>query len=124
VNFSDWFCKFYRTPYIEWSLFDHKKFDHIIRFDHIQEDFNTCLNKLGINPVRELPVVNKTKGRGKDFLRYYNKNAIARAEKIFGPFFYFLGNDLNTTNLNWKLNWWSLFLFRSKLFLLKLFHFD
>lgn len=122
VDFSQFFLKFYKFPYVEWSLFDHKKFDFIIRFDNIQDDFRACLEKLGIEPVRELPVVNKTKGRQKDFLQYYNEDAIKRAEKVFGPFFYTMGNNLNTTSLNWRIDWWSLLLFRIRLVLLKMIH--
>ena len=40
---------------------DHKKFDYIINFNSLNEDFTNVLEKLNIDKVRDLPIVNKTK---------------------------------------------------------------
>lgn len=87
ADFSDFFLKFYRIPYNNWSELSHHKFDFIIRFENIQNDFAKALELIGIEQIRPLPLKNKTPGREKKFLTYYNTPVvIKRAKHVFGPF--------------------------------------
>ena len=87
ADFEDYFLTFYRLPYFDWSLLHHRMFDYIIRFENLSEDFNLVLQKIGIHPLRELPLLNKTKEK-KDFLDYYCCPEIKkRALFVFKPYF-------------------------------------
>lgn len=86
ADFPTYFMKFYRIPYNNWSSLSHKRFDYVIRFENLQDDFAKVLKLLGIEQKRPLPVVNKTGGREEDFLSYYTPETIARAKWVFGSF--------------------------------------
>jgi hypothetical protein len=84
-DFSTYFLKFYKLPFSNWSMVAHEKFDAVLRFENLQEDFDQVLHAIGIEPKRPLPVINKT-GKKRDSLSLYNPKAIERAKKVFGPF--------------------------------------
>lgn len=85
LTFQQYFMKYYKLPYDKWDRLDHKKFDYIIKFENIQNDFRTVLQKLNIEPVRDLPQLNKTSGK-KSFIEYYTPEIRKRAIFVFGPF--------------------------------------
>lgn len=87
ASFADFFRRFYRLPYDDWSSLDHEKMDFVLRFENLSEDFETVLRRIGITPVRPLPVINKTASRSKDFWNYYDPEIRGRAEWVFGPYF-------------------------------------
>ena len=88
ATFEDYFMKFYRWPYDDWSSLDHHRLAYIIRFENLQEDFNRVLERLNITPVRPVPVYNPTKAKqGKSFWDYYSTPEVRRrAQQVFGPF--------------------------------------
>ena len=86
VTFSDYFLKFYRWPYND-TTGTHENIDFIIRFEYLEADFNKALTLLRINKRIDLPTLNPTKGRRRNFLEYYNQRTWERAVKVFGPFF-------------------------------------
>ena len=85
-DFATFFRRAYRLPYDNWASQAHEKFDHVVRFEQLQADFDAVLGKLGLEPVRPLPVVNPTAGRERDYLTYYTPDIIPRAKRVFGPF--------------------------------------
>ena len=85
LTFQEYFLKYYKVPYDRWSRLDHEKFDYIIRYENIQSDFRTVLQKLNIEPVRDLPTLNKTEGK-QDYTNYYTPEIQKRAVFVFGPF--------------------------------------
>ncbi|MDX1520933.1 MAG: sulfotransferase family 2 domain-containing protein [Anaerolineae bacterium] len=91
-DFSDYFLKFYRYPFSNWSTASHKKFNTVIRFEHIQEDFAQVLKLMGVEQKRPLPVINKT-GKKRDPFAHYSPAARERAKKVFGPFMNRWGYD-------------------------------
>ena len=96
LSFQDYFLKYFRLPYDNWSLLAHKQFDFIIRFENIRTDFNTALKKINIEPVRELPQVNKTAEK-EDFLQFYTPQIRQRAIFVFGPFMQKWGYEFPNT---------------------------
>ncbi len=86
ADFSTYFKKFYKIPYNTWSDLSHGEFDFIIRFEKLQEDFDDVLRLIGIEPVRPLPVVNKTNKQADNYLSYYTPEIIPRAKRVFGPY--------------------------------------
>jgi len=85
ANFSQYFLKFYKYPYSDWSILNHKSFDYIIYFEKINEDFEKVLKVLKIEIKRELPIINKTRGKDNNYLTYFNnQKLIKRAIYVFG----------------------------------------
>jgi hypothetical protein len=85
-DFSTFFLKFYTMPYDTWASLDHADFDFVMRFERLDDDFETVIRRLGIEPVRRLPALNSTGGRGRDFHSYYSAEAQRRAVRIMGPY--------------------------------------
>ena len=84
ASFSDYFLKYYKYPYMDWNILAHKRFNHVIRFENLNDDFQKVLDLLGLESKRDLPLVNKTKGRDREFLSYFDEKSILRAKKVFG----------------------------------------
>lgn len=93
ADFPAYFRRFYRLPYDNWSSLSHRRMDFVVRFEHLQEDFAEVLRRLGIAPVRPLPVVNRTEEKS-DFLSFYTPEIRRRAQRVFGPFLRRWGYEL------------------------------
>ncbi len=87
ASFEEFFRKFYLVPYDDWSSLDHKHLNYVMHFERLSSDFAAVLEKLGLEPVRDLPVVNKTAERKGDFWSYYTPAIQRRAKWVFGPYF-------------------------------------
>lgn len=87
MSFSEWFMRNHLVPYASWSILDHNRFDKIIRYEHLQEDFTEALRKLGVEQTRPLPVGNKTAIKAKHCTEYFDTEASKRRAKfVFGPY--------------------------------------
>lgn len=86
VTFQDYFLKRFTLPYDDWSSLDHHRMNAIIRFENMTEDFDATLRNIGIEPVRQLPKGNATKGREEAGFESYFEPVKDHAVKIFGPF--------------------------------------
>jgi hypothetical protein len=85
-DFKKYFRKSYRYPYDNWSRLDHCRFDYIIRFERIQDDFSEVLMQLGIEQIRPLPVYNKTRKRRDDETHLSASDLKNRVHWVFAPF--------------------------------------
>jgi len=86
ADFSTFFLKFYRFPHDTWASLSHERFGFVMRFERLADDFAEALQRIGIEPVRPLPVVNRTGRRDRDFASYYSPAAIRRARRVMGPY--------------------------------------
>jgi hypothetical protein len=86
AEFPVFFKKYYQWPYDNWSSLAHKKFDYVIHFESLQEDFAAVLKLLNIEQARPLPVVNKTQEKADSFWSYYTPEIREQATQVFGPF--------------------------------------
>jgi hypothetical protein len=86
LSFANFFRTFYWLPYDNWASESHGRFDYVIRFEYLADDFATVLRMLDIDPIRPLPLENPTAARTRDFSRYYTAGTIPRARFVFGPF--------------------------------------
>lgn len=87
LGFSAWFLRNHKVPYASWAILDHHRFDKVIRFEHLQEDFAEALKTLGVAQTRPLPLGNKTAKEGKPFHEYFDTDQAKRhAKYIFGPY--------------------------------------
>jgi hypothetical protein len=86
ADFPAFMRRFYRWPYNSWSHLSHGRFDAVMRYETLAEDFAGVLACLGLTPERSLPVINATGGRARDFADYYTPEIIPHAMAIFGPY--------------------------------------
>lgn len=86
ADFPAYFRRFCRLPYSNASSLAHDRFDFILRFEHLANDFEELLQILNIAQIRPLPRENVTPGRSEDFLSYYVPSIRERARYVFGPF--------------------------------------
>lgn len=86
ADFPAYLRQFYRKPYDNWSNLAHRRMDFVIRFESLEAHFAAVLRRLGLEPVRPLPVVNKTAKRRRAFWEYYPHDLRPWAARIFGPF--------------------------------------
>jgi hypothetical protein len=85
ADFSAYLSKFYKMPHVNWSILDHKKFDHIIRYENLQGDFSNVLKKLKINQMRPLPLVNPTKKGNSDLVSLLNDKEREQLSWVASP---------------------------------------
>lgn len=83
ATFQDFFKKYFRQPYSDWHFLNYHKYDFIIRFENMQEDFKSALTFLGIIPIRPLPVINKTEKSDSDFESHYTSEIQHQAVYAF-----------------------------------------
>lgn len=87
TDFAAYVKRFFRIPYDNWSSLAHHRFDFVVRFENLQDDFAEALDSIGIEQVRPLPVINRTSDKEGDFWSYYDAPEIRKhAIKVFGPF--------------------------------------
>ena len=86
MDFPVFFRSVYVLPYDTWASDAHGSFDFVIRFERLADDFTEALRRIGVEPVRPLPVRNVTGGRSRDYTTYYTPEIIARAKWVFGPY--------------------------------------
>jgi hypothetical protein len=61
----------------------HEKFNFIIRYENIQDDFAEVIKLLGVEQKRDLPLKNKTQGKKNYFTSYYTPDIYDRAKRVF-----------------------------------------
>lgn len=117
ADFEEFFLRYYRIPYNDWSCLDHEKFDYVIRFERLQEDFARALELIGIEQKRPLPVRNKTPERKNKYYSYYTPATIARAKRVFGPYMKKWGYEMPASWGDDSIPWWNQLEFRAFTFL-------
>ena len=114
MDYDTFLKKYYRFPFDNW-LSITKPYCHVlIRFEHLQEDFEKALKYCGISPKRPLPIVNKTTKKESSFESYYNHKNKELSLSIFGP--YMLRHEMKFPNdwryedikLGWRLWYYAL----------------
>lgn len=84
----------FTVPYDNWSCLSHHRLDYVIRVETLAQGFREVLTRLGIEPKRDLPIVNRTPEKSADFLAYYPPELQPDALRIFGPFMREWGYEL------------------------------
>lgn len=93
ASFADYLRRFYGlVPYDDWVSLDFSSFDNIIRFDHLNEDFRTTLQQLGIEVKRDLPATNRTV-KSSELSNEISIQDQQLLNKVFGVYLYKMGLD-------------------------------
>lgn len=112
ASFEQFFLKFFRFPFTNWSVLDHKKFDYIIHFENLVQEYRQVFTEVGLPITRDLPQSNKTPGRSKDFWSYYESDkAKRRAKFVYGPFMRYWGYQFPESWNHIKEPWYAQTLF-------------
>lgn len=97
-DFEQYFLKYHRFPYDNWSRLNHKKFDFVIRFENLNDDFSEVLDRIGIRETKQLPVYNVTRKKKKSATTLFHDRLRRRTEWVFGPFLQDWGYHSPITN--------------------------
>jgi hypothetical protein len=86
ADFPTFFRRYYVLPYDTWASLAHRRFDFVMRFESLAADFEEALRRIGIEPIRPLPLMNPTGAREHDFTAYYPPETWGQARRVFGPY--------------------------------------
>ena len=86
ASFQEYFTKFFKKPYDNFSSLTLDSCDFIIRYENIASDYLLALEKAGIESLKPLPVANKTAGKKNDLSLYYTDEIKEQAIYVFAPF--------------------------------------
>lgn len=86
ATFEDFFLNYYHIPYDSFISIQSKKYDYIMRFETIEQDFSEVLKLLNLSQKRPLPFRNKTSLKERNFFSYFTPKTQQRALFVFGPF--------------------------------------
>lgn len=78
AEFGDYVRKYHAMPFDNWASLDHHRFDVVMRFENLTDDFDRVLRGLGIQPVRELPRRNATQRGGASWQDYWGSPELRR----------------------------------------------
>lgn len=71
AGFEAYVRKFHAMPFDNWASLDHRRFDRVMRFENLADDFADVLETLGIDAIRPLPHRNATKRHNGSWQDYW-----------------------------------------------------
>jgi len=89
IDFPAYFQRYFTSIYNNYYMLLYNKFEFILRFENLTEDFAKALQKIGIDPIRSLPLENKTNKEGMekpDIWSFYTPEMRDQVIKTHGPF--------------------------------------
>lgn len=86
AEFPEYFRKYRTSVYNNYYLLLHDRFDYVMRFERLQEDFSEVLRRVGVEQVRPIPMLNKTGGKTGSFWDYYSPDIRAQAMRLYWPY--------------------------------------
>lgn len=107
TSFEEYFLSssFWERPYSNMIELSSRHLDYVIRFENLQKDFLEVLQRLDIEQVRPLPIVNKTQSRNASWESYYSPAMIRKAKQKYGPFMkkwgYCFPDDWGDSQIRW-----------------------
>jgi hypothetical protein len=85
-DFTSFMKAFRRRIYHNWFLIGSERYDFVLRFENIREDFRKLIGLLGLELVQDLPHVNPTKKKTGHYFDYYEGEMREFAARYYGPF--------------------------------------
>lgn len=113
ADFSSFLQRWYVVPYDTWTTMDHRSMDLVMRTERLAGDFDVALRRIGVEPLRPLPVLNSTPGKEGDYASWYTPPAIKRAAWVFGPYMEEWGYDFPDAWGRIRVPAWSRLLLRA-----------
>jgi hypothetical protein len=86
-DFSAYIERYYlsRGVHVSQYLWGRSCYDHLIRFERIEESFHSFLRAVGLEPKRELPLRNPTEDREREFFSAYPEEFREKVRAVLGP---------------------------------------
>ena len=91
ADFITYLKKYYKMPHVNWSVLDHRRMDYVIRYENLQTDFSELLKRMGLEQVREIPIINQTKKSKSDPLGTLDNDESRIVREIAGPLMEYWG---------------------------------
>ncbi|MEM7468154.1 MAG: sulfotransferase family 2 domain-containing protein [Pseudomonadota bacterium] len=86
ADFSDFMREFRNKIYHNWFLLGSEQMDFVIRFEDLQSGYKEALKRIGVQTPRDLPHVNPTKKKRKNFTEFYSEDIRDMIVANYGPF--------------------------------------
>lgn len=108
ASFPEYFKMYQRRPFSTLLDLSGNHLDFVIRYEHLQRDFSVLLKRLGLEKARQLPVVNRTRGKGADWITYYTPEIVDQVKATCGPYMsrwgYEFPGEWGRYSLSWRKN--------------------
>lgn len=85
ADFPTYFRRYHHRLFSDMIELSADRLDYVIRYESLQERFSEVLNRLGLEQVGSIPMMNRTKNKRRDFTSYYTSEITEQAKRIFGP---------------------------------------
>lgn len=93
AGFERYFLRQFKVAYCNWSVLSHKRMAGLLRFESLAADFDAVLRRIGIEPIRPIPVRNQTAEK-QDWEAFYASQRVReRAVHVFSPFMEYWGYE-------------------------------
>lgn len=86
ADFPRFFRRYFRHIYNNWTLLMSDRYEYVVRFENLQRDFDEVLRRLGLEKAGDLPMVNRTLAKKRNFADFYPPDTRDQAVRCFGPF--------------------------------------
>jgi hypothetical protein len=86
ASFPDFFRRLQTGVYNNYYLLQHHRFDYVMRYERLQNEFAEVLSRLGISQVAPIPEVNRTSGKSSQFWDCYTEEIRPRAMRLYWPY--------------------------------------
>lgn len=93
ADFPAFMQRFRRKIYHNWFLIGSARYDFVLRFENLRADYAEVIGRLGLDLVRELPHVNPTKKKARDYAEFYTADIRDFVARYYGPFMQHWGYD-------------------------------
>ena len=95
LSFEQYFKRYFScTTDRSYLKIERERMDFVYRYENLQRDFSTVLDKIGLVQVRELPQHSqKTPKKDSNFYQYYTPGIQRRVQLVFGRSFKEMGYD-------------------------------
>lgn len=116
AGFEEYLNRLPPLKYASPIIINYQRYDQVLRFESLSDDFDRLLSALGAKKIRELPHGNRTSGRNESYLSdYETEKSIKKALFIYSDFmlengysipqqWLNLGVDYNTSWLLYELS--------------------
>jgi hypothetical protein len=85
ADFPTYFRRYHHRPFSDMIELSAHRLDYVIRYESLQEGFTEVLDRLGLEQVAPIPMMNRTKNKRRDFTSYYTSEIVGQTKRIFGP---------------------------------------
>lgn len=107
VDFVTFFRKYHQRPFGDLIDVESSRYNKVLHYERLQDEFASVLNHLGIAAQRVVPFTNRTEGKAPNWDSYYTAEVRKQAVRIFTPFMHKWGYDFPSSWGESRMPWRS-----------------